>query len=63
MLQALVDNGRFHDKQMKVAKEAPKMVLKKAAKIHLKRKTKIKRVALWANGRKVERWFTAGAGW
>jgi hypothetical protein len=67
MLQALVDHGFFHDKQEKVAKEvpkdAPKKVSKPAPKIHLKRKTQIKRFALWANGKKVERWFTADAGW
>ena len=71
MLQALVDNGLFHDKQKKVAKEAPKKaakevpkrVEKKAPKVHLKRKTQIKRFALWVNGKKVERWYTADAGW
>jgi hypothetical protein len=71
MLQALVGHGLFHDKENKVAKEAtkkvvketPKRVEKKAPKIHLKRKTRIKRFALWANGKRVERWFTADDGW
>jgi uncharacterized membrane protein len=79
MLQALVDNGLFHDKRKKAAKEAPKEVVKevptkvvketpkrvekKVPKIHLKRKTRIKRFALWADGKKVERWYTADAGW
>jgi hypothetical protein len=36
---------------------------KKVPKIHLKRKTRTMRFALWANGKKVERWVSVDSGW
>ena len=59
-----VASNRLIEKNAKNSvKGSPNRVKKTTPKIHLKRKTQIKRFALWANGKKVERWYTADAGW
>ena len=52
-------------KPSQAARKEPNRISRQenAPAIHLKRKTRIMRFALWANGNKVERWVTVDNGW
>ena len=52
-------------KPSQAARKEPNRISRQenAPAIHLKRKTRIMRFALWANGKKVERWVTVDNGW